>query len=141
VPIVGRIESIRSYLALVLSSPLQRDVLPEEVAADPGFGSAGSGLDFAQTTVPLSVLRAAIIANEPRLDEVEIESVDGTDPARPGVKRRTGVIVRGRLAASGEPVQLEYRVEELSVPRERRAGGERAGVEESAEEDGHAGRS
>ncbi|MBM3286224.1 MAG: PDZ domain-containing protein [Candidatus Eisenbacteria bacterium] len=134
VPGVPIEDSIGRYVELILSTPLQSDVLSGEIAADPDFGCQGAGLDFAQATVPHSVLRSAILASEKRLLEVEIDSIEIADPARRGGKRKVGIAVRGKIAATGQPVRFEYKLDDLSAARARSTRFARAGFEEGAAE-------
>ncbi len=138
VPTGSLAESVRDYIALILSTPVQRDVMPEGAAADPEFGCAGSGLDFSHTGVPHSVIRASILAHEKRLEDIEVESVDESDPSRPTGKRRRTIIVKGRLGQTGEVVRLDYRVEELTAVRARLGPQERAGFDTLPGEDSDA---
>ncbi len=135
VPTSTLADSVRDYIAFILSTPVQRDLMPDGVAADPDFGCAGAGFDFSQAGVPHSIIRAAIIANESRLEDVEVESVDDQDQARPSGKRRRAIIVRGRLLETGKAIRLEYSVEELTASRARLSMRERAGFDQTGEDD------
>lgn len=129
VPTISLAESVRDYIAFILSTPVQRDLMAAGTAADPDFGCAGSGLDFSQTGVPHSIIRASILAHEKRLEDAEVESVDESDQARPTGKRRRAIVVKGRLGPTGEAVRFEYRVEELTAVRARLSLRERAGFD------------
>ncbi|HVP38858.1 MAG TPA: PDZ domain-containing protein [Candidatus Saccharimonadales bacterium] len=129
VPTTGLVESLSGYIECVLSNPLQSEVTHPGVAADPEFGCLGADLEFSLQSVGLSEIRNAVVRCEPRLKDVEVESV--TLEVREGgeVHRRPGVRVSAKLAATGEPVRVDLEIEGLRRARRSHSRRLDAGVE------------
>jgi hypothetical protein len=87
------------------------------VAADPDFGCLGADLEFGIQSVGLAAMRNAIVQGERRLDDIQVSSLDlevreaGETHVRPGVR------VEARLAASGEAVNIDLEIHELTSKR------------------------
>ena len=133
VPTTSLQESLKGYIAWVLTNPLQREVTHPGVSADPDFGCLGADLDFSLRSVGLSEIRNAIVQCEPRLKEVEVESAEFDVREEGETFSRPGIRVHAQLAASGEKVIVELEVAGLQRARQtnrKRASAFDAGLEQ-----------
>lgn len=133
VPLTDLLRSLTEYIQVVLSNPVQKEVTHPGVAADPEFGCLGADLSFSLQNVGLSDIRNAIVQNEPRLKDVDVESVDVEVREGGEYRTRPGIRVNARLAATGAAVKLEFEIEGVQRNRQvfrRRWRSDDAGVEQ-----------
>ena len=117
VPAVDVTRSIQSYIECVLCNPLQREVTHPGVAADPEFGCLGADLEFSLQNVGISAIQNAISQSELRVKDLEVTTLDLQVRQGGEVTIRPGIRVRGTLAASGEPIEVDLVIQDLTGRR------------------------
>jgi hypothetical protein len=117
VPTVDITRSIQSYIECVLCNPIQREVTHPGVAADPEFGCLGADLEFSMQAVGIAAIQNAIAQNEPRVKDLDVTTVEIPVRQEGAVTLRPGIRVRATLAASGEPIEVDLVIQDLTGRR------------------------